>query len=147
MAPESTMAVVLIESERVIGAVKSLTSWYGVIAETTIVLSEGTTLQVETESETGTFSSAGATGSVGRFSFLTPHESSSTVKPGPKVHLQRLAPPLRPGPWVVASDSLGVYARVLHIQNTILPSIVWPVLLLRGAYRFGRSPPSPPRLV
>jgi hypothetical protein len=40
MAPESTMAVDLIESANVIGAVKCLTSWYGVIADTTSTFSE-----------------------------------------------------------------------------------------------------------
>ena len=63
------MAVILMESANVIGAVRSLTSWYGVMAETTTVFC-GTTL-VETEGTFQISSSAGATGSVGRSSFLT----------------------------------------------------------------------------
>ena len=68
MAPESTMAVVLMESASVIRAVRSLTSWYGVIAET-ITAFCGTTF-VETEWKFQIFSSVGATGSVGHSSFL-----------------------------------------------------------------------------
>ena len=66
------MAVVLIVSAKVIGAVKCLTNWYGVTAETNTIFSDKSELQNEAESNT--FLSAGATGSVGQSSFLTHHE-------------------------------------------------------------------------
>ena len=66
MAPELTMAVVLMESTKVIQAVRSLTSWYGVIAETTIVFSGTTTGEAHIHNL-----SAGMTCSFGCSSFLT----------------------------------------------------------------------------
>jgi len=69
------MAVVLIVSASTIGAVKCLTNWYGVTAETNTVFSEDNSkLHSEAESDT-LLKSAGATGSVGLSSFLTHHES------------------------------------------------------------------------
>jgi len=68
------MAVVLIISASVIGAVKCLTSWYGVTAETNTVFSEDNS-KLHSEAESDTLKSAGATGSVGLSSFLTHHES------------------------------------------------------------------------
>ena len=65
MAPELTMAVVLMESAKVIQVVRSLTSWYRVIAETTIVFSSTTTGEAPFHNP-----SAGATGSIGQLSFL-----------------------------------------------------------------------------
>ena len=69
MAPESTMAVVLMESASVISVVKCLTSWYSVIAETTALFS-----MCGSESHEvaifDTFTSAGMTASVGRSSFF-----------------------------------------------------------------------------
>jgi hypothetical protein len=62
------MVVVLMESAKVIGAVRSLMRWYGVIAETIAVFC-GTTFVRDALFQI--FSSAGATGSVGRPSFLT----------------------------------------------------------------------------
>ena len=61
------MAVVLMESASVIGAVRSLTSWYGVMAETITVFCG--TIFVET-GEFQIFSSAGATGPAGHSSFF-----------------------------------------------------------------------------
>jgi len=63
------MAVVLMESANVIGAVRSLTSWYGVMAEMITVFC-GTTI-VGTEGGFQNSSSVGVTGSVGCSSFLT----------------------------------------------------------------------------
>jgi hypothetical protein len=68
MAPKSTMAVVLRLFANVIGAVRCLMSWYGVIAETTI-LSEGKS-KLHGVAKSNAFESAGATGSVGLTSFL-----------------------------------------------------------------------------
>jgi len=68
------MAVVLIVSASTIGAVKCLTSWYGVTAETNTVFSEDNS-ELHSEAESNTLKSAGATGSVGLSSFLTHHES------------------------------------------------------------------------
>jgi hypothetical protein len=71
MVPELTMAVVLIVSASVISAVRCLTSWYGVIAETTTVFScDKSELHDKAKSEI--FLSAGATGSDGQSSFLAP---------------------------------------------------------------------------
>jgi hypothetical protein len=68
MVPESTMAVILMESAKVIRAVRSLTRWYGVIAETMAVFC-GTTFIRDALFQI--FSSVGVTGSVGHPSFLT----------------------------------------------------------------------------
>jgi len=69
------MAVVLIVSASMIGAVKCLTNWYGVTAETNTVFSEDKSdLHSEAESDTS-LKSTGATGSVGLSSFLTRRES------------------------------------------------------------------------
>jgi hypothetical protein len=73
MAPESTMAVVLRSFANVIRAVRCLTSWYGVIAETAI-LSEGKS-ELHDVAMSISFKSAGVTGSVGLTSFLT-HQGS-----------------------------------------------------------------------
>ena len=66
MAPESTMAVILMESANVIQVVRSLTSWYGVTAETTIVFSGTTTGEALFHNP-----SASMTCSFGCSSFLT----------------------------------------------------------------------------
>jgi hypothetical protein len=68
MVPESTMAVVLMESAKVIGVMRSLTRWYRVIAETIAVFC-GTTFVRDILFQI--FLSAGMTGSVGHPSFLT----------------------------------------------------------------------------
>ena len=73
------MAVVLMESPNVIGAVRSLTNWYGVMAETSAIFC-GVTL-VETRGHSKCSSSAGATGSVGRPSFLTVRELTVCLQP------------------------------------------------------------------
>jgi len=83
------MAVVLIISAKVIGAVRCLTNWYGVTAETNTVFSEDKS-ELQNKAESNTFLSAGATGSVGRSSFLTLHESGRC----PMADRQQLAPPL-----------------------------------------------------
>jgi hypothetical protein len=89
MVPESTMAVILIVSANVIGTVRCLTSWYGVIAETTTVFScDKSELHEEAKSEI--FLSAGATGSVGQSSFL----ALKMLEWNPKGSQRWLAPPL-----------------------------------------------------
>jgi hypothetical protein len=62
------MAVVLMESTKVIGVVRSLTRWYGVIAETIAVFC-GTTFVRDALFQI--VSSVGVTGSIGHPSFLT----------------------------------------------------------------------------
>jgi len=68
------MAVVLIVSASMIGAVRCLTNWYGVTAETNTVFSEDKS-DLHSEAKSDSLKSAGATGSVGLSSFLTRHES------------------------------------------------------------------------
>ena len=63
MAPESTVAVILMESASVIRVVRSLTSWYGVMAETMTVFCG--TILVGTGGEFQISTSVGVTGSVG----------------------------------------------------------------------------------
>jgi hypothetical protein len=78
MAPESTMAVILRLFANVIRAVRCLTSWYGVIAETTI-LSEGKS-ELHDVAMSVSFKSAGVTGSVGLASFLAHRGSRSSQR-------------------------------------------------------------------
>ena len=76
MAPELTMAVILIEFASVISAVRCLTSWYGVTAETIAILSNDKS-ELQVGAKFNNLSSAGATSAFGRASFLTRRESGS----------------------------------------------------------------------
>jgi len=135
MAPESTMAVVLIVSTKVIRAVRCLTNWYGVTAETNTVFSEDKS-ELQNEAESNTFPSVGATGSVGQSSFLTLHESGQC----PMVDRQWLAPLLRSASWTFVGSSGGC-DPFLRSQNTFLQSGIGVDQTLRDVCQFVQTRP------
>jgi hypothetical protein len=115
MAPEATMAVILRSFANMIGAVRCLTSWYGVIAETTI-LSEGKS-ELHDVAMSISFESMGVTGSVGLTSFLTCQ--------GLWLSQWSLLP--RPEFWFLSGGIQVGGGPALHSQSIILPSDIWRV--------------------